>query len=343
MPAPTATASKACIVNVPQSWQHAITAGQIPLDHPINNVISVNADTGDYLVEQIRPATAGGSGQVTLAAFHGKTGQDVAQLPGNGSTEALADGAAAITPDWIAYGLYQPGGNNGYRTALLYNRHTRQSIVLADRDSVQGTNGQLNGAPILFDGKAYWVEASYPDHRGVVQSYDLASGVRASKPVNQAVNLVYYGTGLAVVTQSDQGSTLANYAGAALAPAALQAAADGGYFTYDGSTLRWWSYTANPFLQVLYTNRPGSAHVVRQPVDGQNMSGVATWPFIEVARTDPSPPIWDLRSYVMLSVPTGLNVQAVIGDQVLIGTGATALGNGGLSLVPLTALPPEYC
>src|SRR6185437_8308911 len=83
--------------------------------------------------------------------------------------------------------------------------------------------GQLNGGPILFGGKAYWAEASYFDHRGVVQSYDLASGARTSTPVNGAVDLVYYGSGIAVTTQSELGSqALVNYTGTALAPAALQ-------------------------------------------------------------------------------------------------------------------------
>jgi hypothetical protein len=330
--APSPSEVAVCRANMPQSWQRAITAGQIPLDHPINNVISVNAGTGDYLVEQVRPE------QVTLAVFHGKTGQDVAQF--NRTTEPLADGSAAVTADWIGYGLHQRGSNNGYDTAMLLNRHTGQSIVLADRTTAAG---QLNSAPILYRGKAYWLEASYAEHRGVVKSYDLASGTRTSTPVIAATGLVYYGTGLAVITQSDQGDALANYTGAALSPAALRAAVDARYFTFDGSTLRWWNYSSGSSSQTfLYANRPGSSQLDRLPLAGTNMTGVSSWPFVEQTLPPPSP-IFDLRTSARLTVPTGLTVQAVIGDQVLIGTGATKLGNGGLSLVSLKDLPTVHC
>jgi hypothetical protein len=336
---PSPTATPGCTVLMPQSWQQAITAGQIPLDHPINDVISVNAGTGDYLVEQVRPATGGGSGQVTLAVFHGK---DVAQLPGNGTTNPVVDGSAAVTPDWIAYGLHRQSGNSGYRKAVLYNRHTRQSIVLDDL-SAGSTSGELIGGPILFDGKAYWLDAFFAQRRGLVKSYDLATGTRTSTPVPDAEDLIYYGTGLAVITRSDQGSALANYTGQPLAPAAIRAAVNPGYPTYDGTTLRWWDFMGNPFLPVLYANRPGSAQVSRLPIDGDNATGPTTWPFVEQTVAPPSS-IFDSRTGTRLAVPKGLTVRAVIGDQVLIGTGATdPISNRGLSLVSLQDLPPAHC
>ncbi|HEX4727754.1 MAG TPA: hypothetical protein VH298_08140 [Jatrophihabitans sp.] len=339
-PTPTATPT-VCAVTMPQSWQRAITAGTIPLDHPINNVISVSAGTGDYLVEQVRPASAGGSGQVTLAVFHDKVGQDVAQLPGSGTTLPLADGSAAVTPDWIGYGLHQRGSNNGYDTAMLYNRHTRQNVVLADRTS---SAGQLNSAPILYGGRAYWLEASYGgQHPSLVKSYDLTTGVRASTPVPSADELVYYGTGLAVVTRSDQGTALANFTGRPLAPAVIQAAANPGYVTFDGTTLRWWNYFENVSLPVLYANRPGSSQVSRLAIHGDNMTGLTSWPFVQQTLDLPSS-IFDSRTNTRVSVPKGLTVQAVIGDQVLIGTGETDPGsNRGLSLVSLKDLPPAHC
>jgi hypothetical protein len=333
-PTPTPTPTRACTVSLPQSWQQAISAGQIPLDHPLNNVISVNAGTGDYLVEQTRP------GQVTLAVFNGKVGQDVAQLPGNGSTLPLADGSAAVTADWIGYGLHQRGSNNGYDTAMLYNRHSRQSIVRADRTSA---TGQLNSAPILFGGRAYWLEARNDQQPSLVRSYDLATGTRTSTPAPAAEELVYYGTGLAVITRSDQGTALANYTGKPLASAAIRAAVNPGYPTYDGTTLRWWNFNDNPFLPVLYANRPGSNQVSRLPIDGDNMTGLTTWPFVEQVISLPSS-IFDSRTGARLSVPKGLTVQAVIGNQVLIGTGATdPVSSHGLSLVSLKDLPPAHC
>jgi hypothetical protein len=336
-PTPTATAT-VCFVTMPQSWQRAITAGQIPLDHPINNVISVNAGTGDYLVEQVRPATAGGSSQVTLAVFHGRTGEDVTQLPGD--TEPLADGGGAVTTDWIGYGLHRQGSDNSYRAAMLYNRHSHQSIVL---DDLTSDGGQLNSPPILYGGKAYWLEAFYAEHRGLVKSYDLASGTRTSTPITAAVGLVYYGSGLAVITQSDQGNTLTNYAGTALAPAAIQATVDATYFNYDGSTLRWWNYADNLTQPALYANRPGSAQVSRLVIPGYSMTGPATWPLVEQT-SSPLAPIFDSRTNVRVTGPDGLTVQAVIGDQVLIGTGATdPISNHGLSLVSLKDLPPVHC
>jgi hypothetical protein len=342
-PPPSPTAGRGCTVAMPQSWQQAITAGQIPLDHPINGVISVNAGTGDYLVEQVRPATAGGSGQVTLAVFHGKVGQDVAQLPGSGSTEPLANASAAVTADWIGFGLHQRGSNNGYDTAMLYNRHTRQSVVLQDLRSARPTSSQLNGGPILFGGSVYWLEATYGRGPSLVKSYELASGARTSTPVQAAENLVYYGTGLAVVTRSDQGTALVNFTGTPLAPAAIRAASNAGYFSYDGTTLRWWDYFENPSQPVLYANRPGNAQVSRLVVHGDNATGPNTWPFVEQTIALPSS-IFDSRSGSRLSVPKGLTVQAVVGDQVLIGTGATdPISNHGLSLVSLQDLPPAHC
>ena len=252
----------------------------IPLDHPINNVISVNAGTGEYLVEQVRPATRrrlrpGDAGGVPR---QDRTGRGA--VAGQREHLPLADGSAAVTADWIGYGLHQRGRNNGYDTAMLYNRHTRQSIVLEDRPSA---GGQLNSAPILFGGKAYWLEAFYGgQHPSLVRSYDLATGTRTSTPVPAAVDLVYYGTGLAVVTQNDQGSSaLANFTGTPLAPAAIRAAGNPGYASYDGTTLRWWNYLDNPFLPVLYANRPGSSQVSRLPINGDNMTGLTTWPFVE--------------------------------------------------------------
>jgi hypothetical protein len=123
----------------------------------------------------------------------------------------------------------------------------------------------------------------------------------------------------------------------------IRAAVNVGQFTYDGTTLRWWNLTVNPFLPVLYANRPGSGQLSRQTVDGQNLSGVNTWPFAGVELPNEFAPIVDLRTNALLGVPDGLNVQAVFGDTVLIGTGLTTLGNGGLSLVPLKDLPPAYC
>jgi len=57
---------------------------------------------------------------------------------------------------------------------------------------------------------------------------------------------------------------------------------------------------------------------------------------------DPAARILDLRTNVVVSPPRGTNVQAVIGNTALIGTGKDEL-NGGLGLVPLNQLPPLHC
>ncbi|HET6210264.1 MAG TPA: hypothetical protein VFD94_07770, partial [Jatrophihabitans sp.] len=116
-----------------------------------------------------------------------------------------------------------------------------------------------------------------------------------------------------------------------------------GYPTYDGTTLRWWDFTGNPFLPVLFANRPGSSQVSRLPIHGDNMTGLTTWPFVEDTLSPPSS-IFDSRTGTRLSVPKDLTVQAVVGDQVLIGTGATdPISNHGLSLVSLQEPPPAHC
>ena len=343
--APTATAptpSTSCTIAAPVNWQQAIAAGAIPLDHPYNEVISVNPATGEYLVRQLssQPTPSGLTGRATLAIFDGKHGQDISTTdPG---TEPVADGSAAISADWIAYGLYRPGGNSGYTKVVLHDRRTGQDRVLDQAAGADGGN-QLIGKPVLYDGKVLWLEVNYVRNRSTIKSYDPANGVTRTQSLDgSAFALVYYRTGLAIAWAP--GVPLTNYLGTPLAQSVIAAtvAGDSTDFTFDGSTLRWWSYQNTT---VLYANRPGSATIDREPVSGVtpgNVTGVSTWPFALTDFAGPSTRILDLRTNVVVSPPRGTNVQAVIGDTALIGTHADQV-NGGLSLVPLNQLPPAHC
>jgi len=183
---PTATAptpAASCTIAMPVSWQRAITTGAIPLDHPYNEVISVRPGTGEYLVRQLssQPTPSGLSGRATLALFDGKTGQDVAVTdPG---TEPVADGSAAISSDWIAYGLYRPGGNSGYTTVVLHDRRTGHDRVL-DQAAGADNGDQLIGKPVLFGGKVFWLEVNFVRNRSTIKSYDPASGVTRTQSLD---------------------------------------------------------------------------------------------------------------------------------------------------------------
>lgn len=342
---PTATASPpstSCTIAMPVSWQRAITTGAIPLDHPYNDVISVRPGTGEYLVRQLsaQPTPSGLTGQVTLALFDGKSGQDIAVTdPG---TEPVADGSAAISLDWIAYGLYRPGGNSGYTKVVLHDRRTGQDRVL-DQATGADNGNQLIGKPVLFDGKVYWLAVNFARNHSTIKSYDPASGVTRTQSLEGSASaLVYYRTGLALAWSP--GVPLTNYLGTPLAPSVIAAtvAGDSTYFTFDGSTLRWWSYQNTT---IMYANRPGSATIDREPVAWVapgNVTGVSTWPFAMADFPGPTTRILDLRTNAVVSPPKGMNVQAVLDGNVLIGTGADQV-NGGLSLVPLNQLTPVRC
>lgn len=343
-PHPSATATS-CAVGMPASWQRAIVAGTIQLDHPYNEVISVRPGTGEYLVRQLssQPTPSGLSGRVTLALFDGKTGRDIASAaPG---TEPVADGSGAISADWIVYGLHRPGGNSGYRTVMLYDRRTGQNRVL---DQPAAGGDEFIGSPVLFDGKVFWLEADFPQNRSTIKSYDLSTGGRQTRSVPGADGLVHYGTGVALIRHTGSSEALTNYVGMPLARPVLATVttSDAAYFTFDGTTLRWWSTGLGEMANVLYSNRPGSAAVGRNQVayDGvlANPTGVSSWPFVPADWSGPAPRILDLRTRAVVSPPRGMNVQAVFGGDALIGTGADQV-NGGLSLVPLSQLPPAHC
>ena len=342
---PTSTApppAASCTIAMPVSWQRAITTGKIPLDHPYNEVISVRPGTGEYLVRQLssQPTPSGLSGQATLALFDGKTGQDIAATdPG---TEPVADGSAAISADWIAYGLYRPGGNSGYTKVVLHDRRTGQDRVL-DQAAGADNGNQLIGKPVLFGGKVFWLEVNFVQNRSTIKSYDPGSGVTRTQSLDgSAYALVYYRTGLAIAWSP--GEPVTNYLGTPLAQSVIAAtvAGDSTNFTFDGSTLRWWSYQNTT---VLYANRPGSATIDREPVawvTPGNVTGVSSWPFAMTNFVGPTAQILDLRTNVVVSPPRSTNVQAVIGDTALIGTGGGNV-SGGLSLVPLNQLPAARC
>ncbi|HEU5269169.1 MAG TPA: hypothetical protein VFU36_04530 [Jatrophihabitans sp.] len=340
-PTPSASTTT-CTVGMPASWQRAISAGTIPLDHPYNEVISVRPGTGEYLVRQLtaQPTPSGLSGQATLALFDGKNGQDIATLPEG--TEPVADGSAAIDAGWIVYGVHRPGGNSNYSKVVLHDRRTGHDRVL-DQAGDADSGDQLIGDPVLFGGKVYWSEVNFAQNHSTIKSYDLSSGVTDAQPLPAvAIGLLDYGTGLAIERSGESSTSLANYLGAPLAQPVLAAAAGSGaeYFTFDGGTLRWWSgYPAD----VLYSNRPGSATVERLVVPAGSpgeFAGVNTWPFVATAAKGAG--MVDLRANVLVSLPRGTDVLAVLDGKALIGTGADPL-NTGLSLVPLDRLAPAHC
>jgi hypothetical protein len=333
-----------CTARPPASWQQAIDAGTIPLNRRYNEVISVRPGTSEYLVREVDASLVPSAsvGPATLVLYNGRNSQQhIATSAVNSGTELTADGSAAISADRIVYGLSQPGGNTN---VMLYDRRTGQEQVLDGVNAVT-TAEQLQGSPVLFGGKVYWLEFDAGRNLSTIKSYDLSSGLRATHSLaGRAAGFVYYRTGLALSWAVGDGAPLlTNYLGVPLARPVL--AIGGTHFTFDGETLRWWG--GDPSYLV-YSNHPGSTTIGRQRVaftgDRAIQTGFSTWPFLSVNQDDIGE-ILDLRTNVLVDQFYVRKVVAVLGGSVLLEMTAYPKGypGTGLSLVPLANLPPAPC
>lgn len=321
-------------------------------------MISANGSTGDYLVLQGNEPPSQTSAiysDIEVALFRGSRGVTI--YTPEGSDIPHADPTGAISADWVTFAVARPQNLNYSYKVMLYDRGAGVTRTLAEMPQQQASQGKnVLGAPVIAAGKVYWLSTVHnKPETTTLESWDLARNVTdGSVPAAGATGLVSYGRGVAFIRtaisqepSSDPTPTLHNGAGAPLTEFQLLNAAGGSDFGFDGvRTLSWLRFGANPAFvttQVvgsdalsIYTDRfDGRSAGLDQPVG-------AIRPFV-VVRLDGSDTLLDLRGDAAVTLPAGHVVQAVVGDHVVFGTGATKSGAAGLSIVALSALPPVSC
>ncbi|HEV2887815.1 MAG TPA: hypothetical protein VGX49_12945 [Jatrophihabitans sp.] len=362
-PTPTGSSNTPCIVQMPAGWQQAITAGAFAGDRDLSAVTSANGGTGDYLaIRGDEPASRNTQiySNLTVSLFHG-TGGKVIFTPAHSTDFVQADPTSAIAPDWVTFGVLHTE-NDSYQV-MLYQRSTGGLRSLAsDKQSPQGK--VVSGVSVIAAGKVYWL--AFVDGKPEVttlESWDLARGRAAgSAPAANATGLLAYGSGVALIHQgspeptSDITATVRNGAGTPLTKAQLDAMTNGANFSFDGTRkLSWLRYDNGSIsYSTLVVGGTGvsTEPLIPQPTDitARNPVEVGISPVIfpfTNAQVNGSPGLLDLRTGTAVTLPEGFWMQAVVGDDVIFGTGThftgAASGSTGLSLVPLTSLPPVRC
>lgn len=341
----------------PASWRRAIEAGKFTVDRELNSVISANGGTGDYLALQGKIYS-----DLVLALFQGYEGRDI-YTPKGVDDIPRADPTGAISADWVAFAVTTPQDVSSSYQVLLYERRTGLTRTLAGMPQENGSQGRsVMRPPVIAAGKVYWLTTVYAKayknpwpkllerpETTMLESWDLARGSAAgSVPAVGATGLVAYGSGVALTYDGESGPTraLGNGAGTPLTESQLDAAASGGDFGFDGrSTLSWlWYDDRSVGYSELRTGGAGAGRqrLVRQPPGTRVGFAPAIYPFT-VAEVDGSQGLLDLRTGKAVALPDGFSLQAVVGDEVIFGTGVTPAGAAGLSVVPLKALPPVGC
>lgn len=353
-----ATAALSCDAGAaPASWLRAIKAGAFEVDRTLNSVVSANGGTGDYLALQGRIYS-----DLVLALFHGYEGRNI-YTPRGVDDIPRADPTGAISADWVTFAVTSPQDVSSSYQVMLYERRTGVTRTLAGMPQQQSEQGRsVMRPPVIAAGKVYWLTTVYakaynspwptlletPESTRL-ESWDLARGTMGSPvPAAGATGLVSYGSGVALIYEGDSEATrtFGNGAGTPLTEAQLDAAASGGNFGFDGlRTLSWLKYDNRA---VGYSEVPlggagaGRQRLIQRPAGTRVGFAPAIYPFT-VAEVSGSQGLLDLRTGKAVVLPTGFSLQAVVGDEVIFGTGVTPSGAAGLSMVPLSALPPVGC
>lgn len=351
-PAPTtgtAKPGKACVLAAPASWLRAIASGVFPVDRSLNEVVSTNGVTGDYLAVQGNPPPAQTSAiysDVELALFHGKNGQPIYTPAATSSDIPKADPTGAITADWVAFAVAHPQSIDGSYKVMLYDRRSHRTSTLAEVTDQEYQQGRaFIGSPVIMGGKVYWLTTSFiKPGTTTLSSWDLSRRtVGGSIPAPYATELIYYGSGVAFGGTVDSGMHVTNGAGTPLSHAERDAAFEGTNFGFDGvKTLSWWRHEG---LYIRFTSLElDSGAIDQQPVlQAYAGVGAAVKPFVEAEVNEAPNSLLDLRSGAFVIPPDGVALQAVVGDTILFGTGINKGNAAGLSAVPLSALPPAHC
>jgi hypothetical protein len=349
---PTAAApapDTSCWAEAPASWLHAIAAGALDVDRTLNTVVSAPSDRTSPVYSDPK-----------LTLYHGTRGHTIYTPAGN---EGLpeADPTGAIFADWVAFAVTSSPSAAHRSRVMLYQRGTGTLRVLAGQPNPE--HKLVRGAPVIAAGKVYWL-AAVDDHpeTTTLESWDL-SGASAGRPVDaaDASGLVSYGSGVALVYESVSGTSatttaLRNGAGVPLSRTQLAATAGGSNYGFDGTgKLSWFRHDGSSIgysdLIVGGTgvgNEPLIPHAPMLPPDLPAYVGSATAIFpLAAAVVHSTEGILDLRTGTGVAFSDFTIVQAVVGDSVVLGTfsqyAGAAWGSAGLSLVPLSALPPVRC
>jgi RNA polymerase sigma factor (sigma-70 family) len=343
---PTATPTlllgkRPCKVAAPDSWRQAIAAGAVPVDRGSSEVLTFNSATGDYLVRQGNRLPGPGPPtheDVKLMLFHGAVGRAI--FSGGLLDVPQASMTGAISADWVTFSVADP--TNGSRTVMLYERASGKSRALPrSTDPQQALGNPGISEPVIAAGKVYWLSGLAASAR--LESWDLASGLGgASVPAANAADLISYGSG--VVVRHD--GRFSQGPGTPLSSDVLAALPQGSIwdlYNFDGiSTLSW--IREEPFSTSHASVDIGSGRVTYQSrLRLADVPRVLGFPFLGLAN-GMSKDLLDLRTGSHVDLPAGLGLQAVVGGAAVFGTGGLAdWGWAGLSLVPLSALPPTRC
>ena len=355
---PTATPDKAC--QAPARWRQAIAGGTVPVDRRLNSVVSANGGTGDHLVVQgnePQPQTSAIYSDVELSLFHGATGRTI-YTPADSFDIPQAHPTGAITADWVAFAVSHPQSTHPYKV-MLYDRSSGSVTTLAEASDQQYAQGRVFiGSPVIAAGKVYWLATVYnKPETTTLGSWDLARAASAgSVPAANATELISYGSGMIVsYGTSDEPhypvetrTALKNAAGQPLTDTQLSAAAHGTNFGFDGGRkLSWLRHESG---SVGYSDLVVGGDGVHSESLTRQRPGIlaAVYPLTDVSLDDDKlegghNALLDLRTGRAVALPAGVELQAVVGDSVVFGTGATKGGAAGLSIVALSALPPVSC
>ncbi|MBV9823513.1 MAG: hypothetical protein JO144_14870 [Actinobacteria bacterium] len=360
-PTPTPTTSAASCL-APASWRQAIAAGAFAVTDPFNAVVSANGGTGDYLALQGKQPSADHQSQIyaglKAVLYHGTQASTV-YTSQNPDDFIQADPTGAISAGWVAFAVARPQGGDNVYQVMLYERSTGTVRTLAGA-AAQAKLGQkrVTTPPVIAAGKVYWLaEVGNRPGTATLESWDLSRNATAgSAAVPGFTGLVGYGSGVAVFHASGTIETspgLSNGAGAPLSKAQLAATAAGANYGSDGTgKLSWLRYDGKSVRYAEFV--VGGAGVTYQPYTTQS-PGIrpAVFPFTDVALPDdtdalnPTRAVLDLRTGKAVALPDGISFGVVVGDSVVFGTGehssGGASGAAGLSVVPVSSLPPVRC
>ncbi|MEO7260953.1 MAG: hypothetical protein ABI047_06840 [Jatrophihabitantaceae bacterium] len=349
-PKPSASITTApgtpCVATASTSWRQAITAGAVPVDRTFNTVVSANGSTGDYLVVQGNeppPQTSAIYSDIEVALFRGSRGVTI--YTPEGSDIPHADPTGAISADWVTFAVARPQNLNSYKV-MLYDRGAGVTRPLAEMPQQQGSQGRsVLGVPVIAAGKVYWLSTVYnKPETTTLESWDLArNSAGGSVPAAGATGLVSYGVGVAQILEGVSEATLINGAGVPLYKAQLDAAV-GSNFGFDGrrtlSYLRHEGSGTDFYTLTSFGSVSSHGHGALD-VDG-SFAGAAIPPFL-ATEANSRYSLFDMRNGGRIRLPEGVSLQAVVGDEVIFGTGTTKSGAAGLSRVALTRLPPVNC
>lgn len=352
---PSSPSGDPCVAQAPAGWRDAVSAGTVPVDRRLNTVLSANGATGDYLVSQGNPPlphSPDAYSDAVLSLFHDRTGHPI-YTPTRSSDIPAAAATGAITGDWVTFALAHPQNLYFNYKVMLYDRHSGRITTLAERaDQELVTGKSILGPPVIAAGKVYWLTSTFNKPASTtLDSWDLSRGASAgSVSAPGAAELISYGNGMIVSygisdfpgAPVQSRTAIRNAAGTPLTSQQLAATAHGTNFGYDGrQTLSWLRHDGTT---IGYSSlKVGTSGVRNDPaLQADAGTGPAVFPFqADVDRAQAT--LLDYRTRTFLLLPEGVSVQAVVGTKVVFGTGTTKLGAAGLSLAPLSSLPPVHC